>query len=117
MMNSRRSFIRNTATLASLCALPATWATVALATGAVLLGLVIAYTHQHFDFLEKDLRLGDGPKEGRLSLTLKTYALIAQTFHDRAEPPPACPTPPLHHAENAGNRWPLRARDRGCGRS
>jgi membrane protein len=53
----------------------------------VLLGLVIAYTHQHFDFLEKDLRLGDGPKEGRLSLTLKTYALIAQKFHDRAEPP------------------------------
>lgn len=30
-MNSRRSFIRNTAALASLCALPATWATVALA--------------------------------------------------------------------------------------
>ncbi|TNF72834.1 MAG: YihY family inner membrane protein [Acidobacteria bacterium] len=53
----------------------------------VLLGLVIAYTHQHFDFLEKDLRLGDGPKEGRLSLTLKTYALIAQKFHDAAEPP------------------------------
>jgi membrane protein len=53
----------------------------------VLLGLVIAYTHQHFDFLEKDLRLGDGPKEGRLSLTLKTYAHIAQKFHDGAEPP------------------------------
>jgi membrane protein len=53
----------------------------------VLLGLVIAYTHQHFDFLEKDLRLGDGPKEGRLSLTLKTYALIAQRFHDAEEPP------------------------------
>ena len=53
----------------------------------VLLGLVIAYTHQHFGFLEKDLRLGDGPKEGRLALTLKTYALIAQKFHDAEEPP------------------------------
>lgn len=53
----------------------------------VLLGLAIAYTHQHFGFLEKDLCLGDGPKEGRLSLTLKTYALVAQRFHDAAEPP------------------------------
>jgi membrane protein len=53
----------------------------------VLLGLVIAYTHQHFGFLEKDLRLGGGPKEGRLSLTLKTYALIARQFHDASEPP------------------------------
>ena len=53
----------------------------------VLLGLVIAYTHQHFDFLEKDLCLGDGPQEGRLSLTLKIYALIAQEFHDGSEPP------------------------------
>ncbi|MGB3562311.1 MAG: YihY family inner membrane protein [Thermoanaerobaculia bacterium] len=53
----------------------------------VLVGLLIAYTHQHFDFLEKDLCLGDGPQEGRLSLTLKIYALIAHEFHDGGEPP------------------------------
>ncbi|MGB6001287.1 MAG: YihY family inner membrane protein, partial [Thermoanaerobaculia bacterium] len=51
----------------------------------VLVGLLIAYTHQHFDFLEKDLCLGDGPQEGRLSLTLKIYALIAHQFHDGGE--------------------------------
>lgn len=53
----------------------------------VLVGSVIAYTHQHFDVLEKDLRLGDRPREGRLSLSLKTYALIAQHFQQGLEPP------------------------------
>jgi membrane protein len=53
----------------------------------VLVGLLIAYTHQHFGFLEKDLRLRDGPMEGRLSVTLKIYALIARQFYDGGEPP------------------------------
>jgi membrane protein len=54
----------------------------------VLIGLEVAFTHQHFAVLERDLQLRDGEQEDRASLALKVFALIAQRFHT-GEPPPS----------------------------
>ncbi len=53
----------------------------------VLVGLEVAFTHQHFAVLERDLQLRDGEQENRDSLALKTFALIAQRFHAGEQPP------------------------------
>ncbi len=53
----------------------------------VLLGLEIAFTHQHFRVLEKGLRLKHGFEADRVSLALKVYTLIAQRFRAGSSPP------------------------------
>jgi membrane protein len=53
----------------------------------VLLGLEIAYTHQHFAALVRSKAAGEHDECDRVPTGLKLFTLIAQRFHEGKDPP------------------------------
>jgi len=53
----------------------------------VLLGLEVAYTHQHFSALVRSKAVGGGDDRDRVPIGLQFYTLIAQRYHQGKDPP------------------------------
>jgi len=53
----------------------------------VLIGLEVAYTHQNYSALVRDLAGGDACGQARLAQAVKIFTLIAQRFDDRESAP------------------------------
>ena len=55
----------------------------------VLLGLEVAFSHQHFSALIRSRSVAGGDECDRVSTGLQLYTLIAQLFHEGQDPPTA----------------------------
>jgi len=81
------SSVRYSTLYGSLAAIPIFLIWLNITWIIVLLGLEIAYTHQHRHALLRESRWRRAGSGERLALALKVYAALARAF-DRGEPPP-----------------------------
>jgi len=85
--NSIGQSVRYSTIYGSLAAVPIFLIWLYITWIIVLLGLEVAYTHQHFSALVRSKAVGGGDDRDRVPIGLQFYTLIAQRYHQGKDPP------------------------------